>query len=97
INSRKIAETMSHKMTSMTGRQGLSANLITSSLVMGASVFGLPASTTHVSVGALGGMGLANGTANFQVLRQILMAWMMTLPLGAILGITANFLIRWVF
>lgn len=97
INSRKIAETMSHKMTSMTGRQGLSANLITSSLVMGASVFGLPASTTHVSVGALGGMGLANGTANFQVLRQILMAWMMTFPLGAVLGIGAYYLVQTIF
>lgn len=97
INARKIAETMSHKMTSMTSRQGLSANLITSGLVIGASVFGLPASTTHVSVGSLAGMGLANGTANFQVLRQILFAWVFTLPLGAVLGIAANYLMSWVF
>jgi inorganic phosphate transporter, PiT family len=97
INSRKIAETMSHKMTSMTGKQGLSANLITSVLVMGASVFGLPASTTHVSVGALGGMGIANGTANFQILRQILIAWLLTLPLGAVLGIGAYYLVQTIY
>lgn len=97
INSRKIAETMSHKMTSMTGRQGLSANLITSGLVMTASVFGLPASTTHVSVGALAGMGWANGTANFRVLRQILMAWLLTLPLGAVLAIGAYYLVKTIF
>jgi inorganic phosphate transporter, PiT family len=97
INSRKIAETMGHKMTSMTGSQGLSANLITSVLVMGASVFGLPASTTHVSVGALGGMGVANGTANFRILRQILMAWLLTLPLGAVLGIGAYYMVQTIF
>lgn len=97
INSRKIAETMSHKMTSMTGSQGLSANLITSGLVIGASVFGLPASTTHVSVGSLAGMGYANGTANFQVVRQILLAWVLTLPLGAFMGIVASYLLEWIF
>lgn len=96
INSKKIAETMSHKMTSMTGSQGLSANLITSGLVIGASVFGLPASTTHVSVGSLAGMGWANGTANFQVIRQILLAWILTLPLGAVFGVAANLLMGWV-
>ncbi|MFN3997558.1 inorganic phosphate transporter [Algoriphagus sp.] len=97
INARKIAETMSHKMTTMTSRQGLSANLITSGLVIGASVFGLPASTTQVSVGSLAGMGWANGTANFQVFRQILFAWVLTLPLGAALAIAANYLMSWVF
>jgi inorganic phosphate transporter, PiT family len=86
INSRKVAITMSQKITRMNPGQGFTANLITSLLVSSASRFGLPVSTTHVSVGSLFGIGLVNGTAKIKMIFTILLAWVTTLPLGAALG-----------
>ena len=67
LNARRIAETMSHKITAMNHGQGFCANLTTGILVIPASVFGLPVSTTHVAVGALFGIGLTTGQANPRV------------------------------
>lgn len=64
FNARRVAETMSRKITPITQGQGLSANLATALLVIFASKFGMPVSTTHVSVGALFGIGLVGGKAN---------------------------------
>jgi PiT family inorganic phosphate transporter len=44
---------------------------------------GLPVSTTHVSGGALFGIGLANGRVHWAVIRVILLAWLLTLPAAA--------------
>jgi PiT family inorganic phosphate transporter len=86
IHSRRIAETMSHKITGMNHGQGFSANLATGILVIAASLFGLPVSTTHVSVGALFGIGATTGQANFKVVTSILLSWVLTLPCAAILS-----------
>jgi PiT family inorganic phosphate transporter len=60
--------------------QGFLANLVTSVLVIFASRWGLPVSTTHVSCGALFGIGIATGGARWGVIRTILLAWLLTLP-----------------
>jgi PiT family inorganic phosphate transporter len=86
LNARKVAETMSHKITAMNHGQGFSANLTTGILVILASLFGLPVSTTHVSVGALFGMGLTTGQANPRVMFNILLSWIVTLPCAALMG-----------
>jgi PiT family inorganic phosphate transporter len=52
----------------------------------------LPVSTTHVSVGALFGIGLVSRTARWRAVLTILLAWVTTLPLGAALA-AAVFLI----
>jgi PiT family inorganic phosphate transporter len=52
-------------------------------MVLGASRLGLPVSTTHVSVGALFGIGTVTGTARAKTILSILLAWITTLPLGA--------------
>ena len=83
LSARRVAETMSHKITAMSHGQGFSANLITSLLVIFASQAGLPVSTTHVSCGALFGIGLANGKARWKVISGIVGAWVLTLPVAA--------------
>jgi PiT family inorganic phosphate transporter len=80
LNARKVAETMSKKITTMNHGQGFSANLTTSILVVFASLFGLPVSTTHVSVGALFGIGLTTGKANYTMVSAIVLSWLVTLP-----------------
>jgi PiT family inorganic phosphate transporter len=84
IHSKKIAETVGQRITAMDPDQGFFANLITSFLVIFASKWGLPVSTTHVSCGALFGIGIANGEAHWAVIRTIVMAWMLTLPAAAL-------------
>jgi PiT family inorganic phosphate transporter len=84
FNAWRVAETMSHKITPITQTQGLSANLTTALLVIFASKFGMPVSTTHVSVGALFGIGLTGGKANTGVIASIALSWLLTLPCAAI-------------
>lgn len=94
LNARRVAETMSHKITAMNHGQGFSANLTTGILVILASFFGLPVSTTHVSVGALFGMGLATGQADPRIMLNILLSWLITLPCAALLGGVAYAVLR---
>jgi inorganic phosphate transporter, PiT family len=82
VFAKKVAQTMSQKVTRLDDTQGLTANLITTGLVLLASKFGLPVSTTHVSVGAIAGVGASAGTLNWPALRSILLSWVATLPLA---------------
>jgi inorganic phosphate transporter, PiT family len=94
LNSHRIAEAMSHKITAMNHGQGFSANLTTGILVILASFFGLPVSTTHVSVGALFGIGLTTGQANPRVMMNIVLSWIVTLPCAALIAGLAYTLLR---
>ena len=58
LNSRKVAETMSKRITDLNPGQGLIGNLVTAALVLGASRMGVPVSTTHVSCCAIFGIGM---------------------------------------
>jgi inorganic phosphate transporter, PiT family len=86
LNARKVAEIMSRKISVINHGQGLTANLVTGALVIAASRYGLPVSTTHVSVGAIFGTGLLSKTANPKVFYQILLSWVLTLPAAALLS-----------
>lgn len=94
LNARRVAETMGRKITPMSPGQGFTANLVTSLLVTLASRLSLPVSTTHVSVGALFGIGTVNGTAQKGVVGAILLAWVTTVPLAAMVAGTAYWILR---
>ena len=94
LQSRKVAECMSKKVTPLNEPQALVANLVASFYVIGASRLGLPVSTTHIAVSAISGVGLVNRTANLAVIRDILLSWVLTLPIAAILGITTFIFFR---
>lgn len=81
--SRRVAETMSHRISEITPVQGTMANLVTAGLVLSASRFGLPVSTTHVSVGSIIGSGSAAGRLDLSTVRNVLLSWFVTLPLSA--------------
>lgn len=86
VASRRVAETISHGITSLDPVEGLSANIVTSGLVIVASRYGLPVSTTHVSCGSIFGIGIATRSARWRTITKILAAWVTTLPLAALLG-----------
>lgn len=91
--ARKVAETMSQRMSNMTHAQGLGANLITAGLVLFASKLGMPVSTTHVSVGSIAGVGAGANTLNWATLRSVLLSWLATLPLAALLAYGAGLIL----
>lgn len=94
LSAKKVAQTMSQRITAMNHGQGFTANLITGLVVIGASRLGMPVSTTHVSCGGLFGIGVATRQGNARTIGVILAAWLVTLPLGALLGAVSYWLIH---
>jgi len=86
LHSRKVARTMAKRITTLNSGQGLTANLVTAALVLGASRWGVPVSTTHVSCGSIFGIGAVSGSARWKTITQIAAAWLTTLPMGAVVG-----------
>jgi PiT family inorganic phosphate transporter len=94
--ARRVAETMAHGITSLTHGQGLLANSIASSLVLSASLLGSPVSTTHVSTGALFGIGLWNKQTDWSTVGGIVAAWIGTLPVAAAMAAAVAYSLGWV-
>ena len=92
IQAKAVAKTMSKDITPLNEGQGFTANAITAVLVIFASKWGMPVSTTHVSCGSLFGIGLSNGQAHWKVIGGIALAWLLTLPVAALIA-TGLFLI----
>lgn len=78
----RVTETLSKKITAMDRHDSVIANLSTAFLVVFASRFGMPVSTTHVSSGSIIGIGLKreDGMVNKKVICEMLLAWVVTLP-----------------
>ena len=79
----------------MNHAEGLSANLTTSSLVLLSGIFGAPVSTTHISSSAIIGIGLLKGAAevHWTTVRDMVLAWIVTLPIAAALACLAYLLL----
>ncbi|ATG72772.1 phosphate permease [Zobellella denitrificans] len=95
----KVMATVGTGITHLTPSRGFAAQLATAATVVIASGTGLPISTTQTLVGAVMGVGLARGIAalNLNVLRNIVVSWIVTLPAGAILAIVFFYVIQWMF
>ena len=95
LQSRRVAETMSKQITSLNVGQGLTANLSTAAIVLFASNLGVPVSTTHVSVGSIFAIGVTNKSCQWKAVSGILVTWLTTLPVAALLsGLLYLFIIR---
>jgi PiT family inorganic phosphate transporter len=90
----RVTEVLAEKVTKMNHQEGLSANLTTSSLVLLSGTLGLPVSTTHVSSSAIVGIGLLRGNTalRWATVRDMVLAWIVTVPVSAILACLAYFL-----
>ncbi|MEE8143347.1 MAG: inorganic phosphate transporter [Planctomycetota bacterium] len=83
LHSQRIAQTLGKRITELNRGQGLIANLVGSGLVIGASSLGMPVSTTHVSTSAIFGIGCWTGRSRWLVVGEIVLAWLVTLPVAA--------------
>ncbi len=89
VAGHRVTEVLAERVTRMGHHEGFAANLATALLVAGASRLGLPVSTTHVSAGAIIGVGLGQGRRgiDWRVLTQMAIAWFATLPASAFLTV----------
>lgn len=94
LSARRVAETLSLKITTMNHGQGLTANIITGVLVIFASRMGVPVSTTHVSCGSLFGIGAVTGQGHWAMIGRILLSWLITLPVAGCLAAAFSILSR---
>ena len=83
---RSVIRTVGEGLTKIHPASGFAAELSAAAVVMLASVFGLPVSSTHILIGAVLGVGLVNRAANWRLMRPIFLAWIITLPVAAVLG-----------
>lgn len=88
IGGFRVTEVLAEKVTRMNHVEGLSANLTTSSLVLVSAAMGLPVSTTHVSSSAIVGIGVLKGlqSVRWATVRDMVLAWIVTLPAAGILA-----------
>jgi inorganic phosphate transporter, PiT family len=83
IGWRRIVVTVGEKIgkSHLTYAQGASAELVAMGTIGAADVFGLPVSTTHVLSSGVAGTMAANGSGlQWETVRNLLMAWILTLP-----------------
>ncbi|MCD6082561.1 inorganic phosphate transporter [Candidatus Aerophobetes bacterium] len=81
----RVIETIGRKITQVTPTRGFAAEFSAATVVLLCSRVGIPVSTTHVSVGTVIGIGMAKGISaiNFKVIRNIIVSWLLTLPVAA--------------
>ncbi|HEY0786294.1 MAG TPA: anion permease [Acidobacteriaceae bacterium] len=89
VGWKRIVITVGEKIgkTHLTYAQGASAEIIAAATIIAADQFHLPVSTTHVLSSAVAGTMMANGSGlQMATIRNIALAWVVTLPAAAVLA-----------
>jgi len=95
----RVIETIGKRLTELTPSRGFAAEFSAAATVLVASRLGMPISTTHTLVGAVLGVGFARGieALNLAMTRDIIISWMITIPIGATFSVLFFFLARFIF
>jgi PiT family inorganic phosphate transporter len=89
VGWKRIVVTVGEKIgkTHLTYAQGASAELVAMATIGLADAFGLPVSTTHVLSSGVAGTMAANGSGlQLSTIRNIAVAWVLTLPAAMLLS-----------
>jgi PiT family inorganic phosphate transporter len=100
VGWRRIVVTVGEKIgkSHMTYAQGGAAELVAMSTIAAADMYGLPVSTTHVlSSGVAGTMAANKSGLQMSTVRNLLMAWVLTLPAAILLSGCLYFVFRHLF
>ncbi|HXY95399.1 MAG TPA: inorganic phosphate transporter [Steroidobacteraceae bacterium] len=100
VGWKRIVVTIGEKIgkTHLTYAQGACAELVAMATIAAADNFGLPVSTTHVlSSGVAGTMAANRSGLQLTTLRNLLMAWVLTLPAAILLSGSLYWLFRQIF
>ena len=82
----KVIKTLGMRVTKLTPFGGFSAETSAGLTIMGATILGIPVSTTHTITGSIIGVGAVKGLSavRWGVAKNILWAWVLTIPVSAI-------------
>ncbi len=100
IGWKRIVVTVGERIgkTHLSYGQGAAAEIVAALTIGAADVYGLPVSTTHVLSSGVAGTMAANGSGlQWSTVRNIAMAWVLTLPAAALLAGVLYYLLRLVF
>ena len=91
----RVTRTLGERVVHMDQDTGLAASLVAAAVVMTASFYTLPVSTTHVSTGAIVGAGVRQGNCavEWRHVGSLVIAWVATVPIAAALAATAAWLL----
>lgn len=92
----RVIETVGQKITELTPTRGFAAEFGAAATILLASKLGLPISTTHALIGGVLGVGMARGmkALNLQTLKEIVVSWIVTIPLCALFSILAFYALK---
>jgi PiT family inorganic phosphate transporter len=92
----RIVKTMGYKITKLRPVHGFAAETAGAATIIGASVIGIPVSTTHIICSSIMGVGTTMGTSTVKwgVARSIMLAWILTIPISALIGFVVFTVIR---
>jgi PiT family inorganic phosphate transporter len=92
----RIVKTMGYKITKLRPVHGFAAETAGASTIIGASMLGIPVSTTHIICTSIMGVGTTMGasTVKWGIARTIMWAWILTIPISALIGFAAFSIIR---
>ncbi|MDD2763344.1 MAG: inorganic phosphate transporter [Opitutaceae bacterium] len=84
----RIIRTMGHKMVKLQPVNGFAAETTAGLVILGASHFGIPLSTTHNISAAIMGVGATKrlSAVKWGVVERIVWAWVLTLPITGLVG-----------
>ena len=84
----RIIKTMGHKMVKLQPIHGFAAETTAATIIFGASLAGIPLSTTHVISTSIMGVGATKrlSAVKWGVVSRIVWAWVLTLPITALIG-----------
>ena len=87
----RIVKTMGQNITRLQPVGGFCAETAGAFTIIGAATMGIPVSTTHAITGAILGVGSARSFRSVRWIwgERIIMAWILTIPLSALLGAAA--------
>ena len=93
----RIVKTMGQKITKLKPFEGFCAETAGAITLFGATHFGIPVSTTHTITGAIIGVGARKGASavKWGVTTNIFWAWILTIPVSAVIGALMYYLFTW--
>lgn len=96
---RKVIETVGSSITILTPSSAFAATLAAATTVVASTSTGIPVSATQTLVGAVFGVGFARGidALNLNVIRNIFMSWIITIPASAGLATLFFYILRQIF
>jgi len=94
----RVIGTVGSKITELNNSRGFTIDFSTATVIMGATMLGLPVSTTHAALGAYIGIGLARGleAIDLGIIWRIIIYWIITVPVAAASAIVVFFILRFI-